>query len=64
MKTNDPPEAAVVALVDPDIATRRCWRCLQTFACAPDDVSPGPAQWWLCDPCQQSLIGPSTATQP
>jgi hypothetical protein len=41
-----------------DGPTRRCWRCLQNFACAADDVAAGPAQWWLCDPCQLTLIGP------
>lgn len=39
-------------------ATRRCWRCLQTFACAPDEVSTAAPEWWLCEPCQLALLGP------
>ncbi|MBK8331694.1 MAG: hypothetical protein IPL07_04775 [Acidimicrobiaceae bacterium] len=42
-------------------AGRRCWRCLQTFACDAADLPPGPAEWWLCEPCHQSLIGPTPA---
>jgi hypothetical protein len=45
-------------------ASRRCWRCLQTFACAPELIRPGPAEWWLCDPCQLALIGPPVVRQP
>ena len=45
-------------VIEPGPTTRRCWRCLQNFACAPDDIVAGPAQWWLCDPCQLTLIGP------
>jgi hypothetical protein len=40
-------------------STRRCWRCLQMFPCDASDLHTGPAQWWLCDPCHQSLIGPA-----
>ncbi len=40
----------------PIAPSRRCWRCLQTFACDAADVHPGPAEWWLCDPCHQSLL--------
>jgi hypothetical protein len=63
MSTNDSPEAGI-ALADPVTPTRRCWRCLQSFACQADEMPPGPAQWWLCDPCHTSLIGSSTSTQP
>ena len=40
-------------------SVRRCWRCLQTFPCEASELHAGPAQWWLCDPCHQSLIGPA-----
>jgi len=43
--------------------TRRCWRCLQTFACTEDDVPPGHAEWWLCEACHTSLIGPIQASR-
>jgi hypothetical protein len=45
-------------------ATRRCWRCLQNFACHADDVVAGPPQWWLCDSCQLTLIGPRSNRTP
>jgi hypothetical protein len=35
---------------------RRCWRCLKMF---PGDAPAGPsptADFWLCDPCDASLI--------
>ena len=48
---------------EPASASRRCWRCLQTFACLPELVLPGPAEWWLCDPCQMALIGPPVGRQ-
>jgi hypothetical protein len=41
------------------VPTRRCWRCLQSFACAADDLPAGPAQWWLCEACHLALIGPA-----
>jgi hypothetical protein len=44
-------------VADHDTPSRRCWRCLQTFACTADDILPGPTEWWLCDPCSQKLIG-------
>jgi hypothetical protein len=44
-------------------ATRRCWRCLQTFACEPDEVIAAAPEWWLCEPCQLALLGPRDAGQ-
>ena len=38
-------------------ASRRCWRCLNTFACAPADIVVSRPQWWLCDPCRLALLG-------
>lgn len=29
------------------------------FPCAASDLHAGPAEWWLCDPCHGSLIGPT-----
>ena len=43
-------------------ATRRCWRCLQMFECPPDEVARR-AEWWLCDPCHQSLLGGDRRTR-
>lgn len=43
--------------------TRRCWRCLQMFPCEASDLHKGPAEWWLCDPCHQSLIGPARTSR-
>ncbi|MDP2289898.1 MAG: hypothetical protein Q8M22_01830 [Actinomycetota bacterium] len=40
-------------------ATRRCWRCLQQFPCPEAEIHAGPADWWLCDSCQESLIAPA-----
>jgi hypothetical protein len=50
-------------LVDASAAapTRRCWRCLQTFACEAADVGPGPAGWWVCDPCHGRLLDTAPA---
>lgn len=58
-----PTEAAPDLPITP---SRRCWRCLQTFACEANDVHPGPAEWWLCDPCHASLLTsePGRAAQP
>lgn len=56
MSPNEQPDQGSQANGEPAPPTRRCWRCLQTFACSADDVPPGPAQWWLCDPCQASLL--------
>lgn len=39
-----------------EFAERRCWRCLKMF---PGDAPAGPsptADFWLCDPCDASLI--------
>ena len=39
-----------------EFAERRCWRCLQMF---PGDAPVGPspsADFWLCDPCDATLI--------
>jgi hypothetical protein len=39
-----------------EFAERRCWRCLQMF---PGDAPAGPspsADFWLCDPCDATLI--------
>lgn len=44
--------------------TRRCWRCLQHFACDAADVHPGHAEWWLCDPCHQSLLPSAPSAAP
>ena len=38
------------------VPERRCWRCLQMF---PGDAPAGPsptADFWLCDPCDATLI--------
>ena len=38
------------------LTERRCWRCLHMF---PRDPAHGPPTWdefWLCDPCQASLL--------
>jgi hypothetical protein len=55
MSINEAVEAAAAA--EPPPPTRRCWRCLQHFACNAEDVSTGHPEWWLCDPCQLTLIG-------
>lgn len=52
----DTPSATVTEPTESG-PTRRCWRCLQTFACEASDIQPGPVEWWLCDPCSQSLMG-------
>ncbi|HWM21549.1 MAG TPA: hypothetical protein VNO51_17790 [Ilumatobacteraceae bacterium] len=42
--------------VTTEFAERRCWRCLKMF---PGDAPAGPsptADFWLCDPCDASLI--------
>ena len=46
------PETTV--LHTPTELTRRCWRCLQMF---PTD-SPVPVrdEFWLCDPCDATLL--------
>ena len=58
---SDVPEGSsptqVADHADNDGPSRRCWRCLQTFACTADDIQPGPTEWWLCDPCSQKLMG-------
>jgi hypothetical protein len=39
-----------------EIVERRCWRCLKMF---PGDGPAGPsptADFWLCDPCDATLI--------
>ena len=55
-----PNETAATTVTTPAAATRRCWRCLQHFACDADALpAAGPAEWWLCDPCHGSLLGPS-----
>ena len=58
MSASDHSDGSATAATEQASATRRCWRCLQMFACAPDEVSTGPAEWWLCDPCRLALIGP------
>ena len=37
-----------------DVAHRRCWRCLDTFAV--DHPVPAPEDFWLCDPCRADLL--------
>jgi hypothetical protein len=41
-----------------DVApTRRCWRCLEQFACETADLPvAGPPEWWLCERCHGTLI--------
>ena len=36
---------------------RKCSRCRELFPCPLDEVSTGPAEWWLCEPCHLALIG-------
>jgi hypothetical protein len=50
---NPPDEIDPAAAV---FAERRCWRCLKMF---PGDAPAGPsptADFWLCDPCDATLI--------
>jgi hypothetical protein len=51
------PSLTSVASTSPpsDLATRRCWRCLDDFevAAEPGDRLDG---WWLCAPCNDVLL--------
>ena len=58
MQPGEPRDPSVAAAPENLPASRRCWRCLKTFACAPSEIAPGQAGWWLCEPCQLALIGP------
>jgi hypothetical protein len=42
--------------VPTDIAERRCWRCLQMFAGDADRPAPIRDEFWLCDPCDATLL--------
>ena len=50
------PPADEIEAAPPEFAERRCWRCLQMF---PGDAPAGPsptADFWLCGPCDATLI--------
>jgi hypothetical protein len=36
---------------------RQCSRCQKTFEAEPTHNVRGPRGWWLCPPCQITLIG-------
>ena len=38
------------------LSERRCWRCLQMFACPPEDVARAELDFWLCDACRTALV--------
>ncbi len=44
------------------VPSRRCWRCLRTFACEASDILPGPPGWWVCDPCHGRLLESAPAS--
>ena len=49
-------QADEIEAAPPEFAERRCWRCLQMF---PGDAPAGPsptADFWLCGPCDATLI--------
>jgi hypothetical protein len=39
---------------------RRCWRCLQMFACEPSELHSGAPEWWLCATCHEKLLPASS----
>jgi len=41
------------AHVPSELAERRCWRCLNMFPAAPVH---GRDDFWLCDPCDATLL--------
>jgi len=43
-------------LLDADVAERRCWRCLHMFPGASTRASTATPQWWLCGPCDRTLL--------
>ncbi len=40
-----------------DGPTRQCGRCRQVFAADPNTEPGGQEEWWLCPPCDASLLG-------
>ncbi len=38
------------------LTERRCWRCLNLFPGDADRSAPVRAEFWLCDPCQATLL--------
>jgi hypothetical protein len=60
----NPGRTPVGVLTQPtEPATHRCRRCLLWFEYAPDEPIAGPTEWWLCPPCQVTLIGPSKSSR-
>ena len=39
-----------------EVAERRCWRCLQMFPSDADRVPPIREEFWLCNPCEATLL--------
>jgi hypothetical protein len=39
--------------------TRQCGRCRQLFAADPAAEAGGQEEWWLCPPCDATLLGKS-----
>jgi hypothetical protein len=53
---NSPAESSEIEPAAPEFIERRCWRCLKMF---PGDAPAGPsptADFWLCGPCDATLI--------
>jgi hypothetical protein len=42
-----------------DGPTRQCGRCRQLFAADPTSEPGGQEEWWLCPPCDATLLGKS-----
>ena len=40
-----------------EVPERRCWRCLHMFPGDPAREPTPTPEWWLCDPCEQMLLG-------
>jgi hypothetical protein len=40
----------------PGLAERRCWRCLQMFPGDTDRQMPVRDEFWLCEPCDATLL--------
>lgn len=55
-----PDPVVVIDPAEPSGPTRRCWRCLQYFPCDAAEIPRGASEWWLCDPCQNALVGPAS----
>ncbi|HET9732622.1 MAG TPA: hypothetical protein VFP54_08100 [Acidimicrobiales bacterium] len=47
-------------VAEPQAATRLCGRCRGIFPADPDRNPSAMEDWWLCGPCHEVLIGPSS----